>query len=329
MTARPTAWGLVALLGASVMAGAARADALDPAGARELLKRGSALKQEGRCADAVPIFRESARLDPQAKTWLNLADCEAASGSLVEAERHFVEGRDRAYRDNNAELVTVAEERLAALHGRLARLTITLAAGAPPGARVTRDGVDLGAVALGAPMPIDPGEHEVVVHAEGREARAYRVALREGETGAIEVDAGAIASAPPAVTAVAPAPVESAPAPRARGSSQRTWAYVAGAVGVAGIGAGSYFGLRAIAKNSDSNDGGRCASGCDAEGYDLRSDARRSAAVSTVAFAIGAAALGAGIVLFVTSPSRSGASAVRIVPSIGAGGAAAFASGRF
>jgi hypothetical protein len=42
---------------------------------------------------------------------------------------------------------------------------------------------------------------------------------------------------------------------------------------------------------------------CDDTGLELRSDARELANVSTVAFALGGAAVVAGVVLFVTAPS--------------------------
>jgi hypothetical protein len=71
------------------------------------------------------------------------------------------------------------------------------------------------------------------------------------------------------------------------------------AVGVAGVALGSYFGLHAIALNHDAADGcpaGRCTNGAAA----TSDRATSSADASTVTFAIGAAGVGAAVVLLIT-----------------------------
>src|SRR5713101_6233535 len=74
----------------------AQADGSDPAAARGQLQQGYALKQQGKCVEAIPHFAESVRLDRQPKALLNLADCEATVAKLVAAEAHAVEARDMA-----------------------------------------------------------------------------------------------------------------------------------------------------------------------------------------------------------------------------------------
>ena len=86
-------------LAASSAAGSARAD--DPSEALDQLKQGFALKEQDKCADAMPHFERSYQLDPRPKALLNMADCEQRLGKLVTARRHFTEGRDIARREGD------------------------------------------------------------------------------------------------------------------------------------------------------------------------------------------------------------------------------------
>jgi len=93
----------------------------------------------------------------------------------------------------------------------------------------------------------------------------------------------------------------------------RTAGLVVGGIGVVGIGIGSFFGLRAIAKNKDATElyckNGVCHT---QEAYDDSQSAQSAAALSNGFFAVGGAALATGIVLLLIAPSRS--EHARIVP---------------
>ena len=158
----------------------------DPGGARAQLAKGYALKQQGNCADAIPYFEESIRLDRTPKGLLNLADCEEKTGRLLTAQSHFVEARDLARQRGMNEPASYAQERAQALDKRLPRIAIRLAADAPAGTVVTRDGVQLGPVSLGAALPVDPGPHVIIARGDGFE-RTFEVAVVESETREIEV----------------------------------------------------------------------------------------------------------------------------------------------
>lgn len=74
--------------------------------------------------------------------------------------------------------------------------------------------------------------------------------------------------------------------------------------GVAGLVVGSVFGVLTPGKSSDSK--AHCSPGletCDSIGIGLQSDARTTARIANVAFAIGGAALIGGVVVFATAPS--------------------------
>lgn len=197
----------------------AMAEPIDPAGARELLKQGYSLKQQKRYGEALERLLESLRLDSQVKTLINIADCEEKLGHLVLAQKHWILARDQAQLQGAEPAKNEAEKRLAALEARMPRLTIKLNEPVGVSAEVRRDGVLLGRVALGAPLPLDTGSHEVRVTAPGRADKTYSVEAVEGAAQVLEVTVGAELDGKPAATptpaAAPPAPPVAAPATRA------------------------------------------------------------------------------------------------------------------
>jgi hypothetical protein len=336
-----TRW-VAALLAAAVTIGVApvaRAQSLDPAAATELFRQGRAAMTNGDYAAACPRFAESMRLDAKVGTALNLADCEEHLGQLASAHAQLQRAIDLA-RAQHDDRLGLAEEHFAALDRRVPRLTITLAAGAPADVTVKRDDVPLGPGSLGTALPVDPGTHRIVVTATGFEARTFPVELTEGQSSQLEVSPGPrIAEAvlpPPAsapstvsVQTVPPRP-ETAPAPRA---SSRTWGWIAGGVGVAGVGVGSVFGLLAISKNAASKQsgGGTCnaANVCDQADKSLRDSARTFGDVSTAAFIVGGVGLATGAILLWLVPGTRASAAVRAYPVVGAGDAGFAVEGRW
>jgi hypothetical protein len=322
MSSTPTrSSGAAPLLAAAILAAsglsAGAAHASDPAAAREQLKQGWALKEAGRCSEAIPHFVESQRLDPKPKALLNLADCEDRLGDLVSAQQHSVQARDLARQDADPLLLAVAEQHLAALDKRLPRLTIVLAHDTPPDTAVSRDGTALGSVSLGVALPANPGKHVVVASVAGHADRTFEVELAEGAQQSIEVAPGD-ALAPPAPQVVA-APAVLTPPPSSW-TARKSVALSLVVVGTAGMAVGAVFGVLAIGKNNDSNANNHCnASGCDPTGTQLRNDALTDATVSTVAFGAGVAVAAAGVVLWWTAPAQQVTSAGRleVAPSLG------------
>ena len=89
-------------------------------------------------------------------------------------------------------------------------------------------------------------------------------------------------------------------------NTQRTAGIVMGGVGVVGAVLSTVFGVQAFGNSDDS--AAHCTTGtpdlCNETGLQLRSDATKVANVSTVAFALGGAAVAGGVVLFVAAPSK-------------------------
>ncbi len=314
-----SALSALAVLG--VLASPAPARAADDVGAEAeaLFRAGKKLMDEGDYTAACPKLAESQRLDPGNGTLARLATCHEKEGKVATAWSEFTELVTSAQRAGQADREKFARQHVAALQPRLSRLTIDVPAevAALPGMVVRRDGVAVGPAAWGVAVPLDPGDHSLEAVATGRVpwSAHVRVGGENGRTAALDD-----ITIPSLVLAPAPAPVASVPSPAAApgaplaeaerpsqgkggaGGSQRTWGVIAAAAGLVAIGAGTYFGVRAIAKAHDAN--GTCPnSACgSAAAVSESGDAKTSARVADVFLPVGAAAVLAGSLLYFLAP---------------------------
>jgi hypothetical protein len=221
---------LIALLLRIVSSSRARAQASDAALAESLFRDGKRLMGESKFAEACPKFAESYRLDPGLGTLLNLAACHEAEGKIASAWAEFSDASARAKRDGDPERVAFADERVRSLEPRLAKITISLQAGASvPGLVVKLDGRDINPAAFGVAVPVDPGTHQVQASAPGKQpwsqtvqapaqATILNVAVPPLQNAAAAPAAAAPAAPAPAPAAAQPiavAPAAPAPAPAA------------------------------------------------------------------------------------------------------------------
>jgi hypothetical protein len=296
--------GLVASVFAFVSAATGTAHADDAPDALDELKQGYALKQAGRCQEAIAHFARSFDRDPTAKALLNRADCEAKVGDLAAAQDHAAQGRQLAIERNDAELAGLAAEQLAAIEKKIPHLTITMAPNAPANCTVSRDGVPVDPATLGAAVGVNPGEHAVVANASGYPPRTFYVTLAEGETARIKVQPGAkLASPAEAATSGTSAPPESS-----HGSTGRLLAFAAGGIGVAGLVVGIATGIAAATKHGTLES--HCAgNNCPPSEQSELDSFHTLRTASTVAYAIGLVGIAGGAVLWLTvgRPRSNGA----------------------
>jgi hypothetical protein len=319
---------------------------VDPATARAHLVQGAELRQQGKCAEAIPHFVESLRLDPSARTEINLADCDERVGKLVDAQHHWLEARDRAAAEGQEAIRQEAERRLGALEPRMPRLTLRLADGAPADAKVLRDGVEVARVSLGMEVAVDPGRHELAVRANGHQDKVEVVTLEEKDKKDLTLDAGAPATAAPVGPSPSPPALsaggtgspggpsgpsgERAAAPESKGmGTQRILALASAGIGVAGLGAGSVMGVLALSKWNGAKTGCSSDGTCSTTVLPDAQTARSDATASTVLFVVGAVALAAGAALWFTSPSAPGGAALLVAPTVTPGGGGFEAVGMF
>jgi hypothetical protein len=276
--------------------GAAWADA--PAAALDELKQGYALKQANDCPHAIEHLQQSLRLSPTPKAMLNLADCELRTGNLTGAKEHATAGRTLAVLQNDAELVAVADAQSAAIERRMAWLTVRLSATAPAGAQVKVDRDPLPPGSLGIPEAVNPGDHTIVTSAPGRAPHPVNVTIAEGERSEVTVEPG------PAL------PSAEAPTRGGVGSGPSIPFYTALGVGVVGLAVGIGTGVAGQSKHAALE--GECGAGglCPMSAQPDLDDFHMLKAVSTVAYAAGAAGLVAAAVLWFVVPRQGDGAAM-------------------
>ena len=310
-----------------LLAAPARAEtgSSNKAAAEALFVEGRRLAGAGNYAEACPKFEASQKLDPGLGTLLNLADCYEKIGKTASAWAQYREAIPLARAAGSSERETLASERSKALESRLSTLTIRAMGGDSGGAAldVRRDGVSVDAAELSTPIPVDPGTHEVTASGPGQKPWSTKVEVGKDSAQVVvdipqlEADGGAAAAAA-STGAPADQPGEQ------QSSARRPVAITVGALGVVGLGLGTFFGLSASSTWKDAKD--QCQDypyACTQEGLDKQESARTKATISTVAFIAGGVALATGVVLFVTAGSGKKETA------IGVGPGSVFARGRF
>jgi len=309
-----------ALHAPAVFADAPRPGAPAPSSeAEQRFRRGQSLLQAGRVADACREFEESQRLEPALGTLLNMANCHERLERLLLAMREFQEAASAAHAAGITDVESFARERASTLAREIPSLEVRVdRATAPAGLSVRVGSMLIAPPEWGIPRPVEPGRYRIEATAPGRVSFQKELTLARG-SGRLIVHIPNLPEAAPATESDSPSDSGVRFGPR------RVAAIVAGGVGVAGVVTGTIFGLRSMSKHDDSErycDNGRCT---EQRGVDLSSEARTAGNLSTVAFAIGAAGLAGGAVLWFTAETEETA----LRPRLGVGLSGVSVAGRF
>lgn len=271
-----------------------------------LYNQGKELLDAGKTAEACQAFESAKRLDFTAiNLILRLGDCYERLGRTASAYSQYQQAASVAAAAKDARQST-AEERVAAVEPRLARLAVVLAPGyissvgsaGPASVVVRRDGEIVAGDKLdGKPAPVDPGSYTFEAAAPGKKTWTATREITPGASVIVDIPAleAIVIAAPRAPLAI----------PEGTSSARRTIGIALGGVGLLGLGVGAAFGVKALTNLADSKADGHCdaQSFCDDEGFQLRHDARDAATISTVTLALGATAAVAGAILWLTAPA--------------------------
>ncbi len=320
---------LVVSVAAMVSTVCGSASATDPATATMLFNEARRLVGAGRYAEACPKFEESQRLDPGIGTQFNLADCYEHTARIASAWALFLDVASSAGGTGQLAREHVARKRAATLEPMVSKLTIDAPKNVA-GLEVRRNGEALGGVLWNSPIPVDPGNYTIEATAPGK--KRWSTVATVGPKGAtVTVTIPELENAEPSASLPAEASItaDSPPSPAAtdRSHLERTIALGLGGAGVIGIGIGSFFGLRSIAKHSDYE--GLCHAGvCATSAGPIHDEAVSAGNASTVMFLLGGALVTGGAVLwFVAQRPSTPASQLRIAPTVGSSGAGAVVAG--
>lgn len=315
--------------------------ASDTALARQLGSEGVQLADAGNCSAAIEKLERAEKLYHAPTILGRLGECQVSVGKIVagtenlqrvvreslppRAPKAFVDAQARAQKVLDASLPKVAK--------------LKIHVEAPPGTNlsITQDGESVSAATLDLDRPADPGTHRVDVTAPGFRPAHGEATLAEGGSGSInlrlEPDPNAPAAAapgapagpatyppnggPPPSSGPATAPPYQGPIPGSTpgaeapsSGSSNVPAYLLIGTGVVGVAVGSIFGAKVLSKKSSLD--GVCKSGktsCPPSAQADIDSMRSAATLSTVGFAVGGVALGAGVIMLLVSKSSSSADA--------------------
>jgi hypothetical protein len=280
--------------------------------AEKLFDEGKRHLDAGRVPEACTAFAQSRELDPQLGTLLNLALCHEREGKVASAWAEFNEVVSVASRASQAKRAEFAKLRATALEQRLSRVVFTIDPHDADTAQVKVDGTDVKrAVLEGTPIPLDPGTHTAVLSAPGKKDTSLTFDVAAGPSTATVklpmLEARVIVRAPPD---------KKDEEQLVLGESLTTWGWIATAVGAATFATGGVFGVLALDKKGDV-DAACPTSQCRTESaFDEYRSADTYATVSTVLVIAGAAIAAGGVVLLVTSKSRSTPTAALAAPLV-------------
>ncbi|NUP07039.1 MAG: hypothetical protein HOW73_13375 [Polyangiaceae bacterium] len=270
--------------------------------AEKLFQEGRDLVQSGRVEEACPKFQESLALEFAMGTLLNLAECEAIAGRTATAWARFGELEKKARFAGQADREEYARKRIEELAPQLTYVELRLPKGVPV-ERLEIDEKELSAATYGHPLPLDPGEHAVVVTSEGSTYRTTFEVPKAGGRLSVDIelgDAHRLSSGDKSQ-------------PSGDGASGVDPRHVAGwigvALGVVGLGVGTYMGARA-SMLSDVVDASCDDRFCDADGLEAFDQGKTLANGATIAFAISGPVLaaGTGVLIWATVEPRTSAS---------------------
>ncbi|UQA58499.1 hypothetical protein [Polyangium aurulentum] len=301
--------------------------AADKALAEAFFRDAKKLMAEKKISEACSKFAQSYELDPTLGSLLNLAVCHEEEGKTASAWAEFTEAASKATALKRDERAEFAKTRAADLERRLSKLVIAVAQ-PPRDMKVSLNGRALSSVALGSEIPVDPGPLEIEVTAPGKKPRKEKITVEPGPSKrqvSLPTLEDEVKAPPPPVAA------------KEQGSGgslggQRIAALAVGGVGLAGIAVGAVFGVQTLGKAKEVQEACGDKPICSRDVVEKNDEAYTSATISTVAFGVGAAAVAAGITLWLTAPpgAPSGkAGALHLLPVAGPSEGGVIIGGRF
>jgi hypothetical protein len=272
------------------------------------------LYKAGKFSDALPLFQEVAQSTASPNAFLYIGYCESELGHDAVAYEAFTTAIDRSAQDATryAETKEAATAELTTLNARVARLVVSVT-DIPPELAVQLDGAPLEEKKLGSYLVLKPGAHHVEARGKDVEPITRDVDVAAGESKTIALTFHAPAK---------PEPVASPPPPPPAGDPKlRTYGFIAGGVGVAGLAVFAITG--AMTKSTYDDLSKQCSAGCTDSAHkndiDRGKTLQTTANVSLIIGGVGLAASGALLYLGYTGKHESNVT-VAVAPGVAAVG---------
>lgn len=280
--------GLGALLSVVVMSSAAAAETPQQQADRLFAEGRELLTVKNDAKAACEKFEAAIKLDVTATgTMLNLGLCYENLGKYATSIRWFRKAQAAAAENHLVEYEKAAKDHTVTISPKVPTLKLNVTAAAD--AEVAIDGIRIPSTDYGR-VEVDPGTHEIVGRAPGMRRVTRSIDVKESESQTVDLVINEVA----------------VPVYEDRGAARRRTALVVGAGGLVVLGASLGLNLYWRSAQEDVNHLPRDASDAELpegrENYNFYENRMRY--VGTSVFAVGAAAVLAGGILYFTAPGK-------------------------
>lgn len=295
-------------------------------GAQTTFRAANDLFDAGRYEEALTAFRASYEIVHSPNSHLMIARALRELGRLVEAYEELTATvkEARAAGERYERTAEVAQDELDELTARLGTVTFDIV-GANEPATVRIGDRTFEGDALAVPHKVEPGEIVAIAETPSGEVAEARATVEAGAEATLTLDLTPAPAEPASAPEPEPGPVEVS----SSGIPLRTWAYVAGGVGVAGMAA---FGALGAISNSKFSDLEKACPDkrCPPDQQGTIDDGKTFQMIANIGLGVGIAGIGTGVVLFLLSdpPSRE-KQALSRTPRVSVGLGSVSVRGRF
>ncbi len=261
--------------------------------------RGKQLFAEKKYDEALAEFRGSMEIVASPNARLYVARSLREKGDLVaayvELGRTEIEAKELAPQDPRyGKTGEAAAAERKELEPKLGFVTLTIE-NADASTTLQIGGEEVKRAGWSEPAPVMPGTTEIVVQTPGRAPVRRSVTVAAGEKTSLSIDANE-GGAAGGFDGVGATEGSKPSAVKAGDPSLRTWAYVAGGIGVAGFATFAIFGALSSSKYSSLKD--ECGGPCPESRRDDIESGKTQQTIANVGFAVGVVGLAAGVGLF-------------------------------
>jgi hypothetical protein len=288
----------------SVAFAAGQAGQDEKAGAQKTFEAGTKLYDAHRYKEALTALRASYQILSSPNSHLMIARCLREMGKNREAYLEFLAVADEAHEkgDKYTSAATAATEEGDEVKQRLGFVTVKVT-GSQEGLAITIGDQQIDGAAIGAPVPVEPATVAVTAKASDGSVARKEITIVAGESQTVELQlVPPSKDEPPPPEPPPPEPPKVVVDTGGKGIP-RTWAYVAGGVGVAGLATFAIFGSMANSKYSDLSDA--CHGPCGPGHEDDISAGKTDQLIANVGLGVGIVGLGVGTALFFMSGKSS------------------------
>jgi hypothetical protein len=274
--------------------------------AQSKFAKGKELFGQKKYSEALAEFKGSLDIVASPNARLYVARCYREMGNLVAAYTEFgrteVEAKELAPQDPRyIKTGEAAQAERKEIEPKLAFVTVTVQ-NATDSTKLTVGGEEVRRAGWTEPAPLMPGGSDVIVETPGHEPVKKQVTLNAGEKTALTIDAasGTVTTGP-----VGPSDGggDKKPETSSEGRDYRTYAYIAGGVGAAGLLTFGIFGAMAASRWSTVKS--ECGAGpCPESKRDLVEGGQTYQTVANIGLAIGIVGVATGVTLFVISKPK-------------------------